>query len=197
MSGLSLLTYSTRRFTLPSFPSTTPKTSSTYLSQYSTSISGGLMTCFRAENLAHLANAVLSQAINLIPVNITSTEMFMQRMKKCFNNKLTSKHILFTADVKSLYTSIPLKHCLEVTVSFVEKNISQIDMFNLTIKEFEMILSTLLEAGYFRFNELFFKQVKGLAMGSRPAPPLAILYVYLTVEKPLLENDFTYALKRT
>ena len=148
-----------------------------------------------AENLAHLANAVLSQAINLIPVNITSTEMFMQRMKKCFNNKLTSKHILFTADVKSLYTSIPLKHCLEVTVSFVEKNISQIDMFNLTIKEFEMILSTLLEAGYFRFNELFFKQVKGLAMGSRPAPPLAILYVYLTVEKPLLENDFTYALK--
>ena len=32
-------------------------------------------------------------------------------------------------------------------------------------------------------------------MGSRPAPPLAILYVYLTVEKSLLENDFTYALK--
>ena len=68
-------------------------------------------------------------------------------------------------------------------------------MYNLTIKEFEMILSAVQEAGYFRFTELFFKQVKGLGMGSRPAPPLAILYVYLTVEKYLLENDFTYALK--
>ena len=109
---------------------------------------------------------------------------------------LTAKLILCTADVKSLYTSIPLKHCLEVTINFVEKNLDEINMFDLSLKDFEMILGVLLETGYFRFNDLFFKQVSGLAMGSRPAPPLAILYVYLTVAKPLLENDFTYALKQ-
>lgn len=146
------------------------------------------------ENLAHLANSILTQAVGLIPVNITSTEKFMERMQKTFNNKLTERHILFTADVKSLYTSIPLKHCLEVTVKYIKDQQENIDMHNLTIKEFELILAALLQIGYFRFNDMFFKQIKGLAMGSRPAPPLAILYVYLTVEKPLLENDFTYAL---
>jgi hypothetical protein len=30
-------------------------------------------------------------------------------------------------------------------------------------------------------------------MGVKPAPPFAIIYVYLTVEKPLLEKDFTYS----
>ena len=129
-----------------------------------------------------------SQAVNLIPVNITSSEMFMERLKRCFNNKLTAKHILFTAEVKPLYSDIPLKHCLEVTINFVEKNLDEINTYDLSGKDFEMILEALLETGYFRFNELFFMQVKGLAMGSRPAPPLAILYVYLTVEKPLLEN---------
>ena len=92
--------------------------------------------------------------VNLIPVNITSTEMFIERLKRCFNNKLTAKHILFTAEVKSLYTIIPL----EVTVNFVEKNLDEINMYDLSLKDFEIILGVLLETGYFRFNDLFFKQ---------------------------------------
>lgn len=142
------------------------------------------------EKLAHLSNGILKQAVSLIPPNITSTDMFMKRLESKFKNKLTDKHLLFSADVKSLYTSIPLKHCLEVTVDFVNNNRDSIDMFGLTLGEFEMILSALLNVGYFRFDNMFFQQKKGLAMGSRPAPPLAILYVYLTVELPLLENDF-------
>ena len=84
--------------------------------------------------------------------------MFIERLKRCFNNKLTAKHILFTADVKSLYTSIPLKHCLEVTVNFVEKNLDEINIYDLSGKDFEMILGALLETGYSRFNDLFFNQ---------------------------------------
>ena len=53
-------------------------------------------------------------------------------------------------------------------------------------------IAAFLQFGYFRFNDLFFEQIKGLAMVSRATQTLAILYVYnLTVEKPL-ENDFTY-----
>ena len=59
------------------------------------------------------------------------SEMFMERLERCFNNNLTAKHILFTADVKSLSTSIPLKHCLEV---------NEINIYDLSGKDFEMIL---------------------------------------------------------
>ena len=68
------------------------------------------------------------------------SEMFMERLKRCFNNNLTAKHILFTADVKSLYTSIPLNRCLEVTVNFVENNLDEINIYDLSGKDFEMIL---------------------------------------------------------
>ena len=147
------------------------------------------------EKLAHLCNAILKQAVTLIPTNIISTDMFMKRIENKFKHKLTDRHILFSADIKSLYTSIPLKHCLKVTVDFVHNHKDSINMFDLSLGEFELILSAMLSVGYFRFDNMFFQQKKGLAMGSRPAPPLAILYVYLTVELPLLENDFTYAIK--
>ena len=138
------------------------------------------------EKLAQLCNNILNQAVSLIPTNITSTEMFMKRLQKKFSGKLTEKHILFSADITALYTNIPLKHCLDVTTAFIRNNAEEIDMMGLTMNEFETILEAIMNLGYFRFHELFFQQIKGLAMGSRPAPPLAILYVYLTVELPLL-----------
>ncbi len=39
---------------------------------------------------------------------------------------------------------------------------------------------------------MYFYQKKGLAMGSRPAPPLAILYVYFTVELEPQWNFLVY-----
>ena len=64
-------------------------------------------------------------------------------------------------------------------------------MLGLSFEEFVLILSTVTYAGYFRFNNSYYKQIDGLDMGVKAAPPFAIIYVYLTVEKPLLENDFT------
>ena len=46
--------------------------------------------------------------------------------------------------------------------------------------------------GYFCFDESFWKQIYGLPMGDNPAPAVATIYVYLVIEKPVLENDFTY-----
>ena len=77
-------------------------------------------------------------------------------------------------------------------MEFLEDNSHQINMFGVSLEEFKASLSALLDGGFFRFDDRFYYQKKGLAMGARPAPPLAILYVYLTVELPLLENDFSY-----
>ena len=52
---------------------------------------------------------------------------------------------------------------------------------------------SVIESGFFRFNDRFYHQKEGLAMGVKPAPPFAIIYVYCTVELPLLKDDYTYA----
>ena len=66
-------------------------------------------------------------------------------------------------------------------------------MLEISFDDFCIIMKTVLDAGYFRFNDAYYKQIDGLGMGVKPAPPFAIIYVYCTVEKPLLENDFEYA----
>ena len=146
------------------------------------------------DKLATLCNAILQQAIDRIPTNISSTTQFKKRLEEKYVGTMGEEHTMFTADIKALYTNIPLDHCLRVTMEFLERNCHTINMMGLSLEEFRAALSTILNEGYFRFDDKYYRQNKGLAMGVRPAPPLAILYVYLTVELPLLENDFSYAL---
>jgi len=108
--------------------------------------------------------------------------------------KLTPEHIIATADVKSLYTNVPIKHGISVVSKFVKKHSSKIDMLGLEFSDFVLMLTEVVEAGYFRFDDSYYRQIDGLGMGVKPAPPFAIIYVYCTVEKPLLEDDYEYAL---
>ena len=143
------------------------------------------------ERLAALSNYILQQAMKFVPVNIHNSHAIKKKLE-CLNGKIKGHHILFTADIKSLYTNVPLDHGLKVVCQFVKDHIENIDMVGLEFCEFREILSMVVKSGYFRFDEEFYRQIDGLAMGVKPAPPFAIIYIYCTVELPLLENDFSY-----
>ena len=143
------------------------------------------------ERLAALSNYVLQQAMKFVPVNIQNTQTIKKKLEQ-LNGNIKASHILFTADVKSLYTNVPLDHGLKVVCQFVKDHINDIDMMGLEFSEFRDILSIVVKSGYFRFDEEFYRQIDGLAMGVKPAPPFAIIYVYCTVELPLLDDDFSY-----
>ena len=129
--------------------------------------------------------------MNHIPVNLQDSAQLRQRLSS-YTVKKTD--IIATADVKSLYTNVPLKHGVEVVSKFVEQHMEKINMLGISHADFVLILKTVTEAGYFRFNDQFYQQLDGLGMGVKAAPAFAIIYVYVTVEKPLLENDYTFAL---
>ena len=65
-------------------------------------------------------------------------------------------------------------------------------MCGLDMSDLKILLKSVLEYGYFRFNDKFYRHKDGLAMGVKPAPPFAIIYVYCTVELPLLQNEYMY-----
>lgn len=59
--------------------------------------------------------------------------------------------------------------------------IKDIDMMGLECCKFKTILFTVVKSGYFRFDEELYRKIDGLAMGVKPAPPFAIIYVYCTM----------------
>ena len=147
-----------------------------------------------AERLGTVTNFILQQALQFVPTHLTDSTQLIERLRSKYENKIDSGYIIATADVKSLYTNVPLEHGIKVISQFIKKHIKDINMLGLSFEEFVLILSTVTYAGYFRFDNSYYKQIDGLGMGVKAAPPFAIIYVYLTVEKPLLENDFEYCL---
>ena len=85
-----------------------------------------------------------------------------------------SNSILVTADVSSLYPSIPIDESISVILDFI-RNYN--DPKYPPIIVIENILSFVLKYNCFNFADLFFLQVRGIAMGTKMAPNYANLFM--------------------
>jgi hypothetical protein len=85
----------------------------------------------------------------------------------------SSKHILVSFDVKNLFTNIPVSEAVDVAEK-VLKNAGAEPPF---LSEFVKLLKVCVDQNYFKFNDQFFQQTEGLAMGSPLSPLLADLYM--------------------
>ena len=84
--------------------------------------------------------------------------------------------VIITLDVKSLYTSIPLKKGLSDTLKWLFKSSPQ--KYHPIIREFiSGSLELILFNNLFEFGEKAFRQVKGVAMGSPIGPSFANTYL--------------------
>ena len=80
---------------------------------------------------------------------------------------------LSTADVESLYTSIPIPDALEAVGERLRACGVDETFLRITLQATEHVL----RLNYFEFNGNVYKQVKGLAMGTPLAPPVANLFL--------------------
>jgi hypothetical protein len=89
------------------------------------------------------------------------------------NVLLTPNSILFSLDVASLYTNIPIVKGIETVKYFFDK----FPDTNRPDKQILTLLSISLFKNDFVFNGNFFRQTKGVAMGKQFAPNFANLYM--------------------
>ena len=110
---------------------------------------------------------------------IKDTNHFLKRIKKI--GKLPEGAILCTMDVVGLYPNIPHGEGLASLYKFLEtrenKQISSDTLSELT----EIVLKN----NIFEFDEKIFKQKRGTAIGTKFAPPYAILFMTDLEEKLL------------
>lgn len=93
--------------------------------------------------------------------------------------------LLATADAQSMYTNIDTKHALDEIKEFFQSDEFLSFELNLDTSAILQGLNILMRHSIFKFNQRYFVQLTGTAMGTPPAPPYATLYFYLHERKTI------------
>jgi hypothetical protein len=106
------------------------------------------------------------------------------------NVKIEEELDIHTLDIENLYMNMVLEDVLNKITDFMK---DKIDSNYITIKGFNMILNLILQNNYISFNNKYYKQIKGVAMGSISSPTIANLYLSILEDKFLvIHRPFLY-----
>ena len=152
--------------------------------------------------LCLLVDIILQTFVKLTKSFILDSQNLIQ---KTMFTKFGEDCKLYSCDFESLYTNICLLHALTVISQFISRNFESNEISS---KGFHEILKLIFQNNIFSFNNKFYRQIKGIAMGAKCAPMIANLYLsimeenFLVIHKPLayfrfiddiftiLKNDF-------
>ena len=90
---------------------------------------------------------------------------------------------MYTLDVQSLYTSIPLEKALQAVQYFIQHD----PLCEFIIQGLKIVM----QWNFFEFGDIFFKQTEGTAMGSPVAPAYANLYLAYFEEQVIIPRFAT------
>ena len=102
--------------------------------------------------------------------------------------KVTTQFITF--DVTDLYTMIPRDGALATLGRFLMKNSIDGKIQNLSVDTIMKLARLVLDTNYFVYDERYYRQIKGGAMGSPFTMTLANVYM-LEWEQPLIDLQFS------
>ena len=122
---------------------------------------------------------VLSKVLKLLvgksPHHIQSTGDFVSKVKGL---TLQLGECLISYDVTSLFTSVPIDPALNIIKDLLEKDEKLNDRTVLSVQNIIELLGFCLHNTYFSFQNKFFEQVEGVAMGS----PISLIDANLYME---------------
>ncbi|CAJ0935795.1 unnamed protein product [Ranitomeya imitator] len=122
--------------------------------------------------LAMVLEKILSPLLSHIPSFLRDTSHFLSAIRGL--GVVPAECYLLTLDVNSLYTNINNSDGIKAVESFLNDTTE----FSSDLKEFCVALLTLiLTKNFFLFEDDFFIQLNGTAMGSNVAPPYANIFM--------------------
>ena len=141
-------------------------------------------------SLSLLIDCILQPFVKSNSSYIQDSQNLIQKTK---NLIFPASSKLFSCDFEGLYSNIDLKHALVVISEFILANF---ESRLISTKGFYTILKLVFDYNIFAFGEKFFKQILGIAMGSKSGPSVANIYIWLLekkflyIHKPLLYVRF-------
>ena len=139
------------------------------------------------DKLTWLLERIINQLLAFIPAHLKNTEQYLSTLSKKFPTSLPPNTIVFTMDVQNLYGNIPIDEAISAVCEMIRAHEDNINLFGLTLDKIKTLLEHCLQNNYVRFGDDIFKQKQGIAMGSRVAPPLAIIFMHV-IESRILSS---------
>ena len=109
----------------------------------------------------------------LVPTDLRDSYQVLKELKDLGN--LPPHARLFTADAVSMYTNINTMHGVEVFSSWFHEFSDEIPT-NFPVKFFLKVLELVMSGNIFQFDDLYFRQEDGTAMGTSCAMLYACIY---------------------
>jgi len=132
------------------------------------------------EKMSWLIDRTLRCLIDKIPAHLNSEDELISILDKLVVDPDTS---LFSLDVVALYPSIPIDDAIKAIIELALDNKTEVEEYGIHIEEIEEVLKLILNNNIIKFGDKCFIQKKGVAMGNRLAPLVAIIFMHSLEEK--------------
>ena len=130
---------------------------------------------------------ILKPLVGKSPHHITSTQDFVEQARQI---KLEPGECLSSYDVSALFTSVPIDPALNIIKDLLDKDTTLKERTVMEVSDIILLLEFCrmefcLKNTYFSFQDQFYEQVEGAAMGSPVSPIVANLYMEYLEQKAL------------
>ena len=131
-----------------------------------------------AKELTKILKSLFGKALH----HINSTQDFVEQIK---NETLLPRECLSSYDVSALFTSVLVVPALGIIKDLLEKDPTLKERTVMSVGDIVLLLEFCLKNPYFSFQDPFYEQVEGAAMGSPVSPIVANLYKEYFEQKAL------------
>ncbi|EYC31017.1 hypothetical protein Y032_0004g1904 [Ancylostoma ceylanicum] len=132
---------------------------------------------------------LLSSSLKYVGAHLVNVEGFISAVERC---EIPSSASYASVDAVSLYTNVDNGCATKAVLDLLEEHQADVNVIGLTKDELEELLMTTLACSVFRFNSKYYMQLRGLTMGLRLAPLLAIVYLDRIERKSLTTGVVFY-----
>ncbi|EYC21311.1 hypothetical protein Y032_0019g3745 [Ancylostoma ceylanicum] len=137
------------------------------------------------DRISWFLNKIVSQLSTRVLSHLTSTRHFLDQLKKTnFNQNC----VVESFDVSSLYTNVTISDALQALDEMLVLHGREIETYGLGRARVMTLVKECLTCNVFKWSGRYFSQIRGLAMGQRLAPVLAICYMS-KIEGPVLSRQ--------
>ena len=125
---------------------------------------------------------ILKPLVGKSPHHVNSTQDFVEQAKHI---TLAPGECLSSYDVSALFTSVPVDPALNIVKDLLEKDHTLKERIVMEVSDIILLLEFCFRNKYFSFQDQFYEQVEGAAMGSPVSPTVANLYMKYLEQKAL------------
>jgi hypothetical protein len=124
--------------------------------------------------LAGFIQTILKPLAGNSEASVKNSDHFIQLLKPI---ELQDQDILFSFDVVSLFTNVPIEESLQIIKTKLDMDQEKIQHFNLKTEVIMEILEVCMRITYFQVDDKFYEQKEGMAMGSPLSPVVSNIFM--------------------